>query len=267
MPRPPWNCFPAYFIFLHYMEWRQNLKIVSSRSMTSCCMSPCSHLAAIPSDSWLSHQEKKVAFLVALVRMHLSSPAYEAQSPADCLCLVYFLPEWESSHGLSWDEAWLYQTTITLHLDFICTLLFSSQREGACVAPVCLHCVFYFSRARRMQDWRKCQCRRKEKDERRKRERKECLYDAAITPHAGSICTLLFVSLLEKSRWFSKPGEAADPFSLDTVLCVCFYLWLSAMFSLFFCTTSTQTSMHFTCVQWPVGGNEMWKHFLGKPAF
>lgn len=32
------------------------------------------------------------------------------------------------------------------------------------------------------------------------REGKERPYDAAITPHAGSICTLLFVSLLEKKQ-------------------------------------------------------------------
>lgn len=37
-------------------------------------------------------------------------------------------------------------------------------------------------------------------EEEEMRERKECPYDAAITPHAGSICTLLFVSWLEKKQ-------------------------------------------------------------------
>lgn len=38
---------------------------------------------------------------------------------------------------------------------------------------------------------------RRRRDE---RERMEQPYDAAITPHAGSICTLLFVSWLEKKQ-------------------------------------------------------------------
>lgn len=155
-----------------------------------------------------------------------SSFLHTTRWPADCLCLVYFLADllsqWESSRGLSWDEAWLYQTTITLHLHSICTLLFSSHREGACVpgclCSLCYRVLLLSVRARR---WENANVGEEEEERwEKERERKERPYDTAITPHAGSICTLLFVSLLEKSRWFTKPEEAADPFSLGTVLCV-----------------------------------------------
>lgn len=90
-----------------------------------------------------------------------------ARWPADCLCLVYFLcdllSEWESSRGLSWDEAWLYQTTITLHPHSICTLLFSSHREGACAARVFVYFVlscFYFEPTRVRVKEKRCICGR-----------------------------------------------------------------------------------------------------------
>lgn len=90
-----------------------------------------------------------------------------ARWPADCLCLVYFLcdllSEWESGRGLSWDEAWLYQTTITLHPHSICTLLFSSHREGACAARVFVYFVlscFYFEPTRVRVKEKRCICGR-----------------------------------------------------------------------------------------------------------
>lgn len=113
----------------------------------------------------------KVAFCVCLCACppHFLHPE---RWPADCLCLVYFLgdllSEWESSRGLSWDEAWLYQTTITLHLHSICTLLFSSRREGACVAlclcTLCYHVLLwaYVRATERKWMWAK----KKKKDER-----------------------------------------------------------------------------------------------------
>lgn len=87
-----------------------------------------------------------------------------------------------------------------------------TMRARACPS-VCVLCVIalYFVRAReseRMTSERKRKMRA---------ETKARPYDATITPHAGFICTLLFVSLLKrrrrkkKSRWFTKPEEAADP--------------------------------------------------------
>lgn len=108
----------------------------------------------------------------------LSHFLLSARWPADCLCLVYFLgdllSEWESSHRLSWDEAWLYQTTITLHPHSICTLLFSSHREGACVAHVFVYFVLScFTLSQRVCEWKKKRMwAKKKRDEgRRGRER------------------------------------------------------------------------------------------------
>lgn len=104
-------------------------------------------------------------------------------------------------------------------------------RKRARVKRVCALCVimFYFqpvacASARKRGTW----VRKRERWGKGK-ERRVCPYDIAITPHAGSICTLLCVSLLEKkSRWFTKPEEAADPDSLGMDLCVfvCVCVWL-----------------------------------------
>lgn len=151
----------------------------------------------------------------------------------DCLCLVYLsgdlLSEWESSHGLSWDEAWLYQTTITLHLHSICTLLFSSISESVCV-PLCV-CVllvitFLVWGCRHAQQRKSMQ--RKKKDETRIGRGRSIhmiqplhLMQVPFAPYCLFHCW-------KKSRWFTKPGEAADPFSYGTVA-LCVYLCLSSM--------------------------------------
>lgn len=97
---------------------------------------------------------------------------------------------------------------------------------AACTtAQVCVLSVITFLRARLSEGasrWGK-----------RERERDARTYDAAITPHAGSICTLLFVSSLGEGKKkknggkkgdLVSPREAADPFSAprdDGTFCVC----------------------------------------------
>lgn len=75
--------------------------------------------------------------------------------------------------------------------------------------------------------WKWMCVRQRKKDERRGRESKVRSYDTAITPHAGSICTLLFVSLLEKKQVIYPAWRGSwSLFPWHAFVCVCTPLYV-----------------------------------------
>lgn len=90
-----------------------------------------------------------------------------------------------------------HYTSPSFHLHLI---IFISQWERArasvCLCTPCYHVFRLRLQARTAEKVDAEEEERWDED----RERKEYPYDTAITPHAGSICTLLFVSLLEKKQ-------------------------------------------------------------------
>lgn len=198
-----------------------------------------------------------------------SSFLHATRWPADCLCLVYFLAdllsEWESSRGLSWDEAWLYQTTITLHLHSICTLLFSSHREGACV-PGCLCtlcyrvllwvCVRVGERGRERQ----CRRRRRRKMREGKGEKGASIWYSHYTSCRFHLHLIVCLIAGKKQVIYQARRGSWSLFPRHGALCVCLCLYVSANA----CSTSIQTTVAFACVQWPNCGYELWQYLPKK---
>lgn len=133
-------------------------------------------------------------------------------------------------------------------------------RARACLCVCVLGCIMFCFEAL-------CTWKRDGRSRRRKRKMREwkgkkgasiwCSHYTSCRFHLHLIVCLIAG---KKSRWFTKPGEAADPFSLGTVaLCVC--LGLSGCVQ---CAnssgTSTQTTVAFACVQWPIYSNLLWQH-------
>lgn len=95
-------------------------------------------------------------------------------------------------------------------------------RKRARVKRVCVLCVimFYFQPVARASARKRGTWVRKKERWGKGKDRRVCPYDTAITPHAGSICTLLCVSLLEKKQVIYQAWRGIWSVSLGMALCV-----------------------------------------------